>query len=189
MPQINLLKQSSTTSHIMRGSLNGVLVKILAVVLVGVLGWYAWMFFETSKISASNDALAIQISQEQNQLKNFTNRSEILTRQAQLQQFNTLVENHIYWSNLFPELARVTLQGADYTALNATNDGTINVSVAVPNLVDLDNFLQVFDLTDINKSFSNLTIGSVSQDSITNTVRVDVKFNFDTGLLQYHTGN
>ncbi len=127
------------------------------------------------------------ISQAQQTVSGVNNRDELYTRQAQLQQFDGLIGKHLYWSNLFPALAKVTLKQASFTSISATKDGQLDVAVSVPDLLAVDKFLQVFDRPEFNANFNNLRIGAVGKivSGGQTAYSFDARFNFNSSLLQY----
>ena len=107
----------------------------------------------------------------------------MITRQGQLQSVNGLIKNHMSWSYLLPELARVTLRSSSYTTISADSTGTLTMSVSAPNYSDLDQYLQVFNLPQFNQQFSDVKVLSVSKaqegSNLTTQMRIELKFKPD----------
>ena len=178
-------------------SLPSLLVKILALVLLGLIIYYAWIFVAIGQVKDKIGKEQQAIADAQAKANAVPNREQIYTRQAQLQQLDTLVANHPYWSQIFPALAKVTLKKADYSTIQVSKEGELTMTVSVPSLQDIDKFLQVFDQPEFNKNFNNLRMGSFHkvQDSAApgqqaaTQYTFDVKMNFNPALLRYQPDN
>nr|MDQ3018735.1 hypothetical protein [bacterium] len=96
-------------------------------------------------------------------------------------ELNILIKDHLYWSYILPELARVTLKSAKYTAIEAESTGKLNLTVSLASYDDLDKFLQIFDLPEYNQQFSNVKVMSLvktQQEDVVETVaRLQLTFN------------
>ena len=187
MAQINLLKQQKKNSIDIWQIIASGSVKVLALVLVAVLAYYGYLFYQAHQKSAALVALQQQISAEQRDLSSNPDQNELYTRQQQLQQLMTLVNSHPYWSNLLPALAKATLRSSNYLTLQAMNDGSLTLSVSVPTTEDLDKFLQVFDIPEFNKNFYDVKIGSIGKTQVGNELltKFDVNMKYNPSLLQY----
>lgn len=161
MPEINLLntevKRASIPEEIFLW-----LMRLLAFILLLAFLYFGYTLFALSRTNASINDEEQKIDQATQDIINNSSRDEVVTRQGQLQQVDTLIQDHVYWSKFFPELARVTLQSAVYSTFSANPDGTAIVTVLVPDYATLDNYLQVFDLPDYNKTFSNVRLVSTT---------------------------
>jgi cell division protein FtsL len=162
MAQINLLKQKTASQNFWE-ILPSLLVKILVLVVVVIIGYYGWLYLQINSINKSIAQEQKDFSEAGQQVNAITSRNEIYTRQAQLQQLNSLIGKHLYWSNIFPVLAEVTLKKASYSSIKITKDGTLTLSVTVPDLDSVDKFIQVFDQPEFYKNFSNLKLGAFHQ--------------------------
>jgi hypothetical protein len=83
-----------------------------------------------------------------------------------------------------PELARVSLQRSDYVSIDAVSDGSLSLSVKLPSYADADKFLQVFDLPEYNRQFSNVRVLSIVKSTdeggaISYLMRVQLDFSTD----------
>lgn len=189
MPQINLLKQTHSTTNY-ADKLPGILVKVFGLILLLVVGYYVSLIMRVSSLSKRADELNRQIATMQQHIAEFTRKPELVTRQGQLKELNALIQNHIYWNSFLPELARVTLVTASYNGLDALSDGTMTLSSSVPTYAELDKYLQVFDRPEFNANFSDLKISGVNQmqdgDSASIAFRLSMKFN--TAMLKYNFG-
>ncbi len=187
MAQINLLKQSVPEKNLWT-ILPNIFAKVLLVLLVLLAAYYGWKVLESKNIAKSIRALELKISEEKREGLTLPKRDEVLVRQQQLQALNQVVENHLYWTQIFPELARVTFNKAHYSSIKIGADGILNMTGTVPTINDLDKFLQVFDLPAFNKHFSDIRIGGYNkiqgQDN-NSTVDFDVMMKFNPELIKY----
>ncbi len=190
MAQINLLKQKKTSGSFLE-FLPRLLVRIMLVVVLAMAGYYGWQFIKVGQISREIFAAQASINQAAADAGQVPNREEVYARQAQLQAFNSIVGNHLYWSGLLPALANITLKDAVYSNLQATKDGSITVSVEVPDLDSIDKFLQVFDLPEFVQNFNNLKLGAFHKQQSGNQTAYgfDAQFNFNQSLLRYNSAS
>lgn len=186
MAQINLLKQNSPSKNI-ADAVPGILVKLLIVILVGLLGYYAWLFYKTKAVGKNIVSLQESIAKEKKEIADQKDREELLTRQQQLQQLDSLITSHPYWSEVLPALAKVTLKSASYSNITATQEGYLIMSVKLPTLIDLDKFLQVFDLPEFSSNFSDVSIGAYHKvaDGDKTSIVFEMKLKYNPKLLQY----
>lgn len=186
MPQINLLSNETKEKSLPVGRMLTLFARLFALVFFVVIIYYGYLWYQSK--SAANDILAKQnnIIKMQNEVLDNRDRKELLTRQGQLQQLDKLLGSHPYWSKLFPELARVTLKSAYYTALTASGEGAAKMTVIVPTYSDFNNFLSVFDRDEFNKQFSNVAIGSVNKYQVGGTtgIKFDVELKYNTDFLK-----
>jgi hypothetical protein len=185
MAEINLLKQK-TASQDFLNALPKIVMNFLIFVLLGVIVFYAWLFIQTRSISSKISKTQEELSQVKIKANSQENRDELLTRQLQLSEFTKLLNSHIYWSKFFPELARVTLKTAAYSSFEASAKGTASLIVTVPNLTELDKFLQVFDNPKFNENFYNLRIGEfhkVQQRDNSTAIEFQVGMDFNPALI------
>ncbi len=187
MPQINLLKQNSSAGASWDQVITWVFRLFLAV-FVGIVVYWGWLWY--SNYSLGNKIMAAEqtISEQKSEVAKDNGRQELLLRQQQLKELEKLLDSHLYWSQLMPELARVTLKNASYASIKGLSDGNLTLSVVVPSTEDLDKFLQVFDETvKFNKYFSNLRIGPINkiQSGQGLSTKFDVRMNYDPNLLKY----
>jgi hypothetical protein len=182
MSQINLLDSETKTSF--RVNTYAWLSKAMAGLLVLVLLAYGVLYFmQNSRQKQVNEVRKKTIA-AQKELVESTDRKELVTRQGQLNSLNPLLENHFYWSGLLPELARISLRQSTYVNIDAAGDGSIILNVKMPSYADLDKFLQVFDLPEYNRQFSNVRVLSINKEisaesQIAYAMRVQLNFNTD----------
>ncbi len=188
MAQINLLKQKTSIDSVWQMT-TSVLVKLLAVAFLAMLGFYGWQFYKINKIAAQEISDQQEISTAQQSAGAITNREELYTRQAQLSEQSGLIQKHLYWSQLFPALAKVTFKKASYTAIQLTKEGQLTLKVTVPDLYSIDKFFDVYNQPEFNENFYNLRIGSFqkSEGDEKEGYSFDARFDFNTGLLRYET--
>lgn len=186
MPQINLLKQKTNSQNFWE-FFPSLLVKILVVVGLCVFAYYGWLVFKLHTANSELAKVQAQILSEKAIASGMADRNELLTRQLQLQQLDSLISKHVYWTHILPELARVTLKTAIYSQIQASAAGVITATGKVPTLGDLDKYLQVFNLPEYNANFSGVRLGSyhIVQDLTGTSVGFDIKMQYNTQLLRY----
>lgn len=187
MAQINLLKQAAPQRNLWT-VLPKIFASVFLVVLIILAAYYGWKIIESKKIASNIINVQAQINEEKKTGLNMPKRDEVLVRQQQLQGVNEAVANHLYWTQLLPELARVTLKSASYSNIKVGTDGKISMTVKVPTIGDLDKYLQVFDLPAFNKNFSDIRIGGyykVQGDDNSSTINFDVLMKYNPDVIQY----
>jgi hypothetical protein len=183
--QINLLSSNTVKSNLGQTFLK-VAVKVLAGILVALIAYYVFLYFDAKKTDSALTAVQGKIVQAQSSVVAQKDRLELIARQGQIQELQSLLKNHIYWSNLFPKLAEATLKTASYVSFSASNDGTGSMVVSVPSYTELDKFLQVFDLPQFNKNFSDIKIASInrSQKGDVLETRAEIRFKYNGTLIK-----
>ncbi len=186
MAQINLLKQKSASQNIAQ-RLPGIISKLLIAALVLVLGFYVWTVLQMRSMDNQTIELQRQIAQAKSEVDGNENRNELLTRQEQLNEFNSLIDGHIYWSQIIPALADASLKSANFSNLKILDDGDLSLRVSVPSLAEMDKFLQIFDLPKFNKNFSNIRIGSFHKvpDKDKTVLSFEVRMKYNPVLIKY----
>ncbi|HMQ01691.1 MAG TPA: hypothetical protein PKD79_01315 [Candidatus Doudnabacteria bacterium] len=174
MAEINLLET--------QGRLNAVkeqgkrwLLRIATLIFVVALGVYGYLFFSDRSSQKQIRENRAVILQAQSDLENNRQRSELITRQGQLKSANKLLGEHLFWSGLLPELARVTLTSAQYSSIETGTEGDMFVTVTVPTYTDAEKFLQVFDLPEYNQQFSNVRVLALSQTQKDNVLQTSMR--------------
>lgn len=184
MADINLLQTQSTLSSVKYEGKRWIF-RIAVLILVIVLGAYVVLQVTNWRNQRSISEAQAQIKKVQDSLASNKQRSELLTRQAQLSHINQLLSGHLYWSKFLPELARVTLTQAQYSIIEVDKEGHLNVTVTVPSYAEAEKYLQVFDLPEYNQQFSNVKLVSLSKiqqdDLVKTTMRLQLTLN--PGLL------
>lgn len=179
MAQINLLDSEQNTGFSKNSY--GLLSKAMMVALVFVGLAYGYLYFSQTSTQKEINEVRNKTQTAQNEATNNTARDELLTRQGQLASLNPLIKNHVYWSGLLPELARISLRQSNYVSISAASNGNLILSVEMPTYADLDKFLQVFDLPEYNRQFSNVRTLSISKSAeegqIAYVMRVQLTFN------------
>jgi len=181
MSEINLLqnegKSGGENTGLIARLVSRLLILLLVLALLGYAGLYVYNMMTTKKLATVKDS----VKADQSEALSNKDRNELVTRQEQMLQLKTFVDNHLYWSYLLPELARVTLKSAKYTAIEAHSDGNLNLSVTLPSYQEIDKYLQIFDLPEYNQQFSNVRIVNLSnvqtKDSVETQVELQLTFN------------
>lgn len=182
MAEINLL-QTQSTFHQVKERGKRWLLRIVTLIFVLTLALYGYLFYsDWSGGKAITEHQAV-IAEVQSSLENNQKRSELLVRQGQVKSANDILAKHLFWSGLLPELARVSLVSAEYSLIETTAEGDLNLTVTVPTYSDAEKYLQVFDLPEYNKYFSNVRVLSLTraqQDEILQTtMRLQLTLNPD----------
>jgi hypothetical protein len=193
MAQINLLKQTSSSGKGggLRDRTVKIFVRLFLIILLALVGYYGWLFFLSRSIDGKIAFAQTQIAEQTQQALNLTGRGELLTRQQQLQNLNSLVAAHVYWSQIFKPLADATLNTASYSSFQVGTGNDLILSATVPSLTDLDKYMQVFNLPQINRNFSNIRISgfTIAQGKNSSGVKFNVQMQYNPNLIQYHSPN
>lgn len=186
MAEINLLNTDSAQSHSLAAKSKKWLMRVVSLIFVGVLVYYGFLFLSGQNAEKDLEEAKNTVTSYQNEINESSRRQELITRQGQLNQVNKLVDAHLAWSQLLPELARVSLTSARYTNIEAKEDGQLDVTVELSSYADADKYLQVFNLPQFNSSFSNVTIMALtrSQDEEGSKVSMRLRLEFDQELLK-----
>ncbi len=162
MPEINLLSTTKEQPKFSNAKAS-MSIKILSLLLLLTLAYFAYLWFAARQARADIATLNAKIAQKQSDVFSRKDRAELITRQGQLQNLNGLVKNHLYWSYLLPELARVTLKSSTYSTVTADSSGTLTMNVTAPTYEDLDKYLQIFNLPQFNQQFSDVKVLSLTR--------------------------
>lgn len=181
MAEINLLQTENPAVDQGFGVVTRLVAKILSVILVVVVlvyvGLYVYGWLNGKRLTS----IKSDIQTAQSEALANKDRQELVTRQEQLGNLETLIDNHLYWSHLLPELARVTLKSARYTEIEASSDGKLNLAVTLPSYEEVEKYMQIFDLPEYNQQFSNVRILSIetvqADTSIEIQLRLELNFN------------
>ena len=182
MADINLLEQRTAFGQVKERGKRW-LLRLVTLVFVLTLALYGYLFYSewnSEKQIAENQSV---IAKAQSELENNQQRGELITRQAQVKNANQLLNDHLFWSGLLPELARVTLTQAQYSSVETSTTGDVFLTVTVPTYAEAEKFLQVFDLPEYNQQLSNvriLALGQVEKDNVLQTtMRLQLTLNQD----------
>ena len=181
MSEINLLHSEQADSGI-NNSLAAILVaRLLLILVIAAFVLYGVLFFYNWRTNNKLTTVKQEVQTLQAQTLADKDRNELVTRQEQLAQLETLIDQHVYWSYLLPELARVTLKSAHYTDIQADSTGKLNLTVSLPSYTDVEKYMQIFDLPEYNQQFSNVRIvgiDTVQKDNVVETkLRIQLTFN------------
>ncbi len=181
MPEINLLHTDSAAAQSDYGVVARIVARLLmfflflVIIIFVILFVYNWLNNRNLN-NVKADIKTAQASALENE-----DRNELVTRQEQLGHLEKLIDNHVYWSYLLPELARVTLKSAKYSEIEAKSDGTLNLLVNLPNYEEIEKYMQIFDLPEYNQQFSNVRIVSINsvqtEGSVVTQLRLQLTFN------------
>ncbi len=90
---------------------------------------------KSASVTQTNTQLENQLLQKQGSL----NEAKVL--QAQLQNLDQLISNHIYISGLLNEIEKMTYQKAQYLTMNASENGTVRLEGRTASYTDLGRLL------------------------------------------------
>lgn len=175
MADINLLQNDSYESGVNAGYAATVLARLLLLLVMGVIAIYAVLYFDSWRSDSSLQEVTSKISTKQAESLTNKDRNELVTRQEQLAELEVLIDKHVYWSYLMPELARVTLKSAQYTEIEAKSDGKLNLTVKLPSYEDIEKYMQIFDLPEYNQQFSNVKITGINKVQTESTVETELR--------------
>ncbi len=184
MAEINLLKNPSSGSNTWQTMASWV-VKFLVLLVVAVIAYYVYLFFTLEKAKDEIVMVENSIVESKKAALNMPGREELLTRQLQLKEFTTLSGAHVYYSNLLPALAKVTLKTAYYTNISLNNQGKMSMQAVVPTLEELDKFLQVFNDPQVSSNFYNIRLGGFTkaQDQNGQVYTFNIQLDFNPAIL------
>ncbi len=190
MAEINLLKQSSNSQNLL-GALPKLLAFVFGAILICVIGYYGWLIYDLKNLENKVLTLQTRMAKEKQEGFSADKRDEVLTRQLQIKSLDGLIKTHLYWSQIFPKLADVTLKKAAYSNLKIDATGVMSITVTVPAIEDLDKFMQVFDQPKYYKDFYDIRISGFSkvQDKVNPAIRFDVKMKYNPDIVKYNEDN
>lgn len=181
MSEINLLNNGSDTRVSSQAAGKAWTLRLAGAAFIATLLLYGYLFYSGWSAQKTVDKDQAAISAFQNNINSNKQRKELVTRQGQIKNANTLISEHMSWSYLLPELARVTVQSASYTNIIATSTGALDLTVTVPSYAEADKYLQVFNLPEYNKEFSNVRIMSLvraqQEDQLQTVMRLQLTYN------------
>lgn len=181
MSEINLLHTDSKGSGVNTSFATTLLARLFLILVIIAVAIYAVLYFYTWKNSNSLKTVNAQVQKLETEALANKDRNELVTRQDQLSELETLISEHVYWSYLLPELSRVTLKSARYTKIEAGKDGKLSLAVNLPSYSDVEKYMQIFDLPEYNQQFSNVRISGIStvqkDEAIEVELRLQLTFN------------
>ena len=159
-------------------------------VVLGVLVvYYIWQFVALASVNKQITQTQTKINNEKQEALSTQNRDQLLVRQQQIKSLQGIIASHPYWSQMFPELAKVTLKTASYSSLRVGLADNLNLSVTVPSLADLDKYMMVFDQPEFNKNFYNIRINGFTKvqgiGAAAPSVQFQVEMSYNPSLIQY----
>jgi len=175
MSQINLLSSERKSHQIPWYKFLRLLVKLSGLIMILELGAWGYLYYVERSIETKIFDTQNEIKTVSNTLANSKERKELVARQGQIKNYNTLVSAQSHWSSFLTDrLARVTLKTSRYVAVNGDSNGSLRLTVSVPTYADLDKFLQIFDVPDMNKVFSDIKVISLSKSQVGD--KLDIRF-------------
>ena len=183
--QINLLKQKSPFA--ISGSILLIVNRLVIVVILALAGYFGWSFLKVKDYTKKIESVKFDIAGKKDAFNKISRSDELITRQSQVKEYGNLIKGHLYWSQLLPEIAKVTLKQATFLSLQTDSKYALSLSVQLPNMVELDKFLQVFNSPTLNKYFRDVKISGISkvQEDDQNLIKADITFDFNPKIIQY----
>lgn len=183
MAEINLLNSERESHHSITASSKKWLLRLVTVIFVLAIAFYGYLFFNSWRTEKSIAKATKSVQEFQNTINNNSKRQELITRQGQLNAVNDLLDKHLSWSVILPELSRVTIRSAKYSNMDFSEGGSLELTVTLPSYAEADKYLQVFNLPQFNRQFSNVTVMSLTRgqdENLTETVlRLQLEYNID----------
>lgn len=181
MAEINLLQNRIEESGVNTSPIARAVAKILMLLVIVAIAVYGFLLFTNWRTKTKLVAVNQKIQTVQAAAIANKDRQELVTRQEQLSELETLIDKHTYWSYLLPELARVTIKTAKLTEIDAKDNGKLSLTATLSTYEDIEKFLQIFDLPEYNQQFSNVKIESInriiSESSVATELRLQLTFN------------
>lgn len=186
MSEINLLGSDSAVNNVSSGMVPKLVARILMIALAVAVLIYIILYIVNYTTNSNLTTAQAQIQAVQSQALGNKERNELVTRQEQLLELDTLIDNHVYWSYLLPEVARVTLKSAKYSEITARSDGKMELSVNLPSYADVEKFMQIFDLPQYNQQFSNVRIVAIdnTQNGSTIETKLRLELTFEPSFIK-----
>ena len=150
-------------------------MSLVLFLLIIVVVAYAIIYVHTWRSNTKLVEVKQQVQTLQQEALADNGRNELVTRQQQLAELETLISDHVYWSYLLPELSRVTLKSARYSRIEADKNGTLNLTVILSSYSDVEKYMQIFDLPEYNQQFSNIRITNIGTAQKDTAVEVELR--------------
>ena len=181
MSEINLLHTDSKDGGVNNSFAVILVARTLLVLVIASIAAYAITYFYTRSNAKRLESVTQKVQTLKTEALANKDRNELVTRQEQLTELETLITQHVYWSYLLPELSRVTLKSARYSKIESEKDGELTLTVNLPSYADVEKYMQIFDLPEYNQQFSNVRISSIGtvqkESSIEIQLRLQLTFN------------
>lgn len=158
MANVNLIpKDEGGKKGLQRYTTRGLIVAILvvAVVIGGMFVYNRILIVRENNLKSKIE----QIQKEQEQYQEVS--AEALTLQVQLSSLQKLLNDHVYWSELFWHLEEASLKTGRIDSLQGNRSGAINITASVPSYTDLSKQIVAY-LSDPFFETYNLTSASLS---------------------------
>ncbi len=184
MPDPVLISKSrsySPPSQIAQKSM-GILLVLALIFAVAVVLIYGGVYVYHSNLQASLDDATRELSklEESFEPDKLTKISEV---DKGLTVARTMLNSHVYSSNVFKFLQDNTLKTARYTNfLYSANPPELALSAETDGYFGLKRQVEIFETTPLIKS---ATFSGVTRDPKDGTVKFQLKISFDENLLRY----
>ncbi len=169
MAEINLL-QSSNNQHSER-TVQKILNTVGVVLLVLVILGYGALF---ALAKQATNAAQSTLSQEETIKKSIVTKEEypaLLENQVKVKSVQSLIDSHLNWCMILPNLAETTLKATTLTKLSANSDGTATVSGTVNDFQTLAKAIQAFE-QDQKQFIKDVKLVNVGKSSNSDTISI-----------------
>jgi len=186
MVEINLLqgqKKAPSQVNIPVSALSGKLVLwALAGLLVVEFVIFGGLYYWRRGIVSETQDQERQIADVQSQLNSLQSElREAVLSQASLKKFSSLLDQHIYWTRVWNDLAENTLKTAVFDSIQASSEnGEFILTGTVKNYTELGKLMLGLESAE---GFRKVELLSASSDEEDGTVLFDIKVVIDPRLL------
>lgn len=149
MQEINLLRNQLKDTTAAWQKYHKIIVTTFAVVLIVEIGLIIVFAIINSHLQRRVSSVKTENAQLQTNLDSKKNQVEdAVSFQAQLKNLRQVVDNHVYFSPFFEELAKYTFNKAYYITLTADTNGKVHLEGIVGNYSDLGKLLLGLNSSD-----------------------------------------
>lgn len=183
MQEINLLRSQIKDTALIWQRRNRIFTSIFVLILILEIGLAILFFLMAQTTKERKAAVAAENKQTQNQI-NESQAALVPAKafQAQLQNLKALVDNHVYWSGFFEELARHTFIKAKFGSVQTDGSGRVHLEGQVNNYADLAKLLLGLSASEKFHDVELLSSGPTKSEEVGVLFSVDV--GIDTDLLR-----
>jgi len=158
----------------------------IIICLLATITPYVYLLTHNKTLSAGITSLETQIDLVNTKNKELNKEVALMKPfSIKLQSLLALLENHIYWSRLFPFLERYTIGNVYYTSLSISNDNLVHLNGAALNLRDLAEQLVVYQreplFIDVNLESFNFVEPATPNDP---KIEFSLSFNLSPDIIQ-----
>lgn len=134
---------------------------LAGLVLVAVLGWTGWLYYQSQSLTDQVGSLQLEISETQSELDQLKEQSLDAVIVAQ-QTIDEIGASSIVWSEVLTHLQQITPVDIFYRSYSASADGRMTVSVIADSYDSAAALLSIFES---DERFSEAFAASLTQGS------------------------